>query len=541
MPENQPAPVPRVAASSGLRIVLFGMPAAGKSSLLGALAQAAQSQSHILGAQLDDAGGGLAELQQRVYQNRAQETLEEIVPYQVTITPGTAKEPTGPPYAVTFYDCDGRIAQEYMTRKRSLDQAGKDDELAKAIQQTDALILVADVSAGSAQLAKDFALFAQFLRLFQEHRGRRSEVAGLPVHLVLTKCDLLAMPSDTGQQWLQRIKEHMADIRRRFEEFLAEQAEREHRPFGRIDLHVAATAVKRPALADRAAKPQEPLGVAELFRQCLESARKYAGHRQAAEGRLQRTVLGVAVLVGVLGILAAVFFLLRPDSKLAALENNIRAILPASAVTAAKRLEGNLEDKQRALAGIQAAPDFSRLSAKLRDEVKLAAQEIAAYQQLERAYSKSNFPVKHITREDDLAALEKALDELKSPPEFAESWTDLDLVKQIGEVRREAQVLRKAVDDEETWFKEQLKLGEMLRKQGGRVIAGEASEMERARWISDVKDYLERRPRFKAGDRLPGAPAVPADNAYKFVRVDQARQNWEAFKLKIEALRKQVS
>ncbi len=48
-----------------LSIVLFGMPAAGKSSLLGALAQAAQAQEHLLNGRLTDVSHGLDELRRR--------------------------------------------------------------------------------------------------------------------------------------------------------------------------------------------------------------------------------------------------------------------------------------------------------------------------------------------------------------------------------------------------------------------------------------------------------------------------------------------
>ena len=43
-------------------------------------------------------------------------------------------------------------------------------------------------------------------------------------------------------------------------------------PFGQIDLHLWATAVKRPALAGSPPRPREPFGVAELFRLCREEA-----------------------------------------------------------------------------------------------------------------------------------------------------------------------------------------------------------------------------------------------------------------------------
>src|SRR3954447_23382230 len=76
-----------------VRVVLFGMPDAGKSSLLGALAQAAQSQERTLGGRLIDPTSGLAELQPRVYDDRPRETTEEIVPYPVAFDPVTGAKP----------------------------------------------------------------------------------------------------------------------------------------------------------------------------------------------------------------------------------------------------------------------------------------------------------------------------------------------------------------------------------------------------------------------------------------------------------------
>ena len=81
--QTQPAPVKAI----GLRIVLFGMPAAGKSSLLGALAQAAEIQQHILHGRITDSTHGLEELQHRLYAERPQRTADEIVEYPIRFEP----------------------------------------------------------------------------------------------------------------------------------------------------------------------------------------------------------------------------------------------------------------------------------------------------------------------------------------------------------------------------------------------------------------------------------------------------------------------
>src|SRR6516165_12527157 len=88
MAESSTASRARLTASrSAQRLVLFGMPAAGKSSLLGALAQAAQTQEHLLNGHLTDLSKGLAELKRRLYEDQPQETLEEVVPYPISFEP----------------------------------------------------------------------------------------------------------------------------------------------------------------------------------------------------------------------------------------------------------------------------------------------------------------------------------------------------------------------------------------------------------------------------------------------------------------------
>src|SRR5947209_1241634 len=102
------------ATGSPLRVVLFGMPDAGKSSLLGALAQAAQTQEHVLNGRLIDKSQRLLELQRRLYEDRPRETLEEVAPYDVTLEPFDGK---GGAVQATLIDCDGRVANELLAQQ----------------------------------------------------------------------------------------------------------------------------------------------------------------------------------------------------------------------------------------------------------------------------------------------------------------------------------------------------------------------------------------------------------------------------------------
>src|SRR6516225_788774 len=94
MTEASTSTPPATGRPDDLSIVLFGMPAAGKSSLLGALAQAAQAQEHLLNGRLTDVSHGLDELRRRVYDESPRCTAEEVVPYPVDFEPFTKADST---------------------------------------------------------------------------------------------------------------------------------------------------------------------------------------------------------------------------------------------------------------------------------------------------------------------------------------------------------------------------------------------------------------------------------------------------------------
>ena len=128
MPENVPA-------VDGPRILLIGVEGAGKSSLLGALAQAAQTQRQLLGSELVDVTGALAELQKRTYDKQV-ETQEEVAPYHVSLQ-GEAAVPA------TLLDCNGHMAREYLEGKRSMDDRAL---LSEAIAEADAFLKRKDLA-----------------------------------------------------------------------------------------------------------------------------------------------------------------------------------------------------------------------------------------------------------------------------------------------------------------------------------------------------------------------------------------------------------
>src|SRR5262249_29702138 len=158
--------------------------------------------------------------------------------------------------SATLVDCAGGLGQEYLGGQRSLDDRG---DLASALAAAGAVVVVASPGSDQAQLEQTFSQSADLLKRFDSPRGHGYEVAGLPVYLVLAKCDLLARKDDTQSAWIQRVEEGKRKIGKRFQDFLARTSAL---PFGSVDLHLWATAIRRPALADRPARPQDPYGVA---------------------------------------------------------------------------------------------------------------------------------------------------------------------------------------------------------------------------------------------------------------------------------------
>lgn len=528
------------------RIVLFGLPDAGKSSLLGALAQAGQTQEHVLNGHLSDLSRGLAELQQRVYEDRPRETLEEVVPYPVSFEPFAGDEPgqAAEKLQAVLVDCDGRVANDLLARRRSLD--GQDGGLAQAITQADTLVLVVDASATEEQVEADFREFGRFLRYFEQSRGRRSEVGGLPVFLVLTKCDLLARPEDTPGQWHERIEQRKAQVEKRFRDFL-ERETRAGAPFGSVKLELWTTAVKRPLLAGVAPRPREPYQVAELFRRCFDAARAFRQRRLRSSRRLRWTLASVTALVAAMIALSAALL-------------SQREVGPVELVNAVARFrsrhdgqrpsdqyrQDRLAEKLADLQELEQHPDFARLEAEDREYVVGWRQRLQAYQAF-AARLKQIRPPAEARKEADLSEIQTRLDAVAVPAEYHSAWERTEAVQLQQKWLADLRAIQLAIPEVRDWYQNLRKRGEELRlfvdpsAADGRVPWND--------WPGRVDKLLAeaRMPRFPPEEKLPGAGSLPGwpeatyATVYRFEPVIQARNDWEDLRQRLQTLRERVS
>lgn len=526
---------------NGLRLLLFGPPGSGKSALLGALVQAAESQALVLHGKLADDTGRLTALRDRTYAEALPATTDEVVAYPVHFAP-----PSSRPLAVTLLDCDGRLAAAYLAGKRPLDP--HDSGLARAMLEADTVILTLDASA-TAEAETQLATLRRFLTLMQNVRGRRTDVADLPVYLVLTKCDRLSTPDDTFSKWLQRMEESKRRLGTRFAEFLA------NRPagpaFGTIDLHLWATAVRRPPLADRPAPTAEPYGVAELFRQCLASAAAFDQREVQAGRRLEFAVGGLGLLVVLMVLVATMFALTQPDTELVRLEEEVQAVLPEPDASAPRRLRGDLPQRLKQLEDIERNAAYDRLPQKTRSAVEESAAEFASYVKTRQRFHAEVKPPFQAKNEAEFDRYEKQAKDFHLPAAYAEAWANTSLAEQLATVRREYASVRAALHQELDWIGKQILEGKRLNEEGNtlppELAALEPTKRKEGRqkaeaWFAAYLKYSNRPFAHFPGDQpIRGTVSFTYGDLRKFHAIRDARQEWDRTRSKLDETYQYVS
>lgn len=510
MPDPSPPNAPAAPPADPLRIVLFGLPGAGKSSLLGALAQAAQAQEHLLNGRLTDLSHGLAELRQRLYDEQARRTAEEVVPYPVDFEPfRPADKGSAEHLGAVVIDCDGRVANDLLVRRQDIPEDSPEGTLAHEVIEADTLVLVIDASAPPEQVDADFAEFDRFLRQMENSRGRRAEVGGLPVFLVLTKCDLLAQPGDTAGAWMERIEQRKREVDERFHAYLARRrSEPGPMPFGKVHLHLWATAVKRPALAGTPARAREPYGVAELFRQCIDQAAAFRASRRQAQRRLLWTVGGsVGVVAAMAGL--ALGLVLKSDRVPSPLEGKVEMIRFDDRATPAERLQksaASLRQRLGYLAEIRRDPGFADLPEDQRQLVIERMAELESY--LAYLTRLQEAPRPGAARsEKALEALDTRLREgdLKLP---LADWSATEAGRLHEDRLSQVKGLLKAADTAHDWYRDTGREATRLWTFADRPEGPDGAGVNWRTWSAEVDKLLAAagKPPFEPTEELPGVP-----------------------------------
>ena len=417
-----------IVTQAAQRIVVLGMPDAGKSSLLGALARVGVSQTLALGGELREAGG-LASLSHQLYEEHPRETQDEVVAYPVRVIgngPGQTNR------EAVVIDCDGRVANALLSADKPVNQTAHGQQLASEILRADSLVFVVDAGVPDDLRDKDFREYARFLKRFSDLRAGDQGVGGLPVFLAMSKVDKLAHPQMNAGEWQRAIEDRCHEAARRFREVLDEDPTGPdgYWKFGSLDFHVSPCAVRRPRLADMPAQTREPYGVAELFHEVFADAADFR-HRTEKSGNLLSWILaGIGGLLGTLAVSGSLLLLnpvgdSTPMNGLAARVERLQVSDGPGAV--ARLASGTLEKRLKLYQEIQNDPEFDRLSETQKNYIRLRREEAVAHLRFQEELAAVP-PISKCRSLAELAEIEKRLTNTSAPAVYASEWAGTDAV-----------------------------------------------------------------------------------------------------------------
>ena len=506
---------PPESPSDALRLVLFGLSGSGKSALLGALGQVSQARDNLLGGKIEDRLGTLAGA-------GGDHPKGEVTAHPIHYIPGKAAGSTRDIEAV-LVDSAGSAASSLLTRQKGLDDDSPEGSLAYEVGDADALILVLDASTPTNQVEGQFAEFARFLETVQKARGARAEVAGMPVFLVLNKCDKLAERGDTLSSWMERVEQRKRDLAERFKSFVGDREDDEppaHPPemeasqqeqvevmqtyngtFGRIELHVWATAVRKPDFGGKGGS-HEPYGVAELFRQALAEGGEYQERCARAQRRLWFVSAVAVALVAVMLAVTVGLFALHRNTQVTMLESRVRDFEFVNALGSRPGLRASVEQlrvKKSRLEEIEANRYYPQLEPEVRERVESTHKEFGDYIAFFETLEARRSP----TSEQAESALEESLKQLRADrAALPEKWKETAVAPMLEERLRAGEALQKAVGVARNWYLDS-------QEEADRLLRADGPGLDWTKWAEQVEKLLgaSYRPRSAPTSRSPARPA----------------------------------
>lgn len=446
-------PIPATAP----RVLLFGHRGSGKSSLLGALLRASDTQPDTLEAEIVDPQHSLDAIRDSIYSGSAFQPLRtEVIRHVIEVHPlADEGEPPPPPYQVVLLDCDGSAAGSLLKHPDSIYLKAAEGSVAQAVVESDAMVLAVSAGEGDEELHRNFEDFQLFLERVHGRKARAYEVGGFPIFLVLTQCDKLADARDTTTSWDKQVADELEYVLAKFADFLEDAQSNEsddslYLPFGSVDLHGFAVAVRRPRLKEAPKPPDEPVGVAELFRECLAAAKEHRQRVAHSDLRLWWTVRSVlsAVLFMLFGVGVMVAY--QPAPADTGLFDRVRDYERKEPSIADRLSAKQINRNEEILRGFRSDGGFERLPGELKQFVVSRLEEIEAY----RAYRKTlldpgvMIPADARTLEE-LNRIETRLNgDLAPPPQWAGTEAAAIRDKWLADV----DLIRRAEDGWTNWY-----------------------------------------------------------------------------------------
>jgi len=508
--------------SDSPRILLFGHPGSGKSSLLGALQRAGDTQGETLGYEVLDPTGRLPRIRDHLYDGSSFErTNTELVSHELRLKPWRVGErPAG---SVQILDCDGNAANALLKHPDPITERAVHGLVASAVVQADLIALVVNAAAADEDLDDAFDEFVMFLERVHGRKAFEREVGGFPIELILTQCDLLFEPGDTRERWLEETDQRLNRVLKRFAEFIREhrcEGEGGYFPFGGIRLNGHAVAVREPG-------GSEPFRVAECFRDLFARAREQRARVWQSQRHLRRMLWTVAAAVWLLFAGAVAVSLYQPQPADPGLADRVRAYWDREP-PAAERLAGrNLARNRRHLAEFQSDPGYFALPDDLRGFVGGRLNEADEYQAYLAKLDATPAPAEARSLEE-LARIESSLNgELNLPAHY--TWGETEAAKRRDRWLADIPPIRAAEAAAQEWYRGLV--NQALALTHTRSFEGEWRDR-----VAALEAAGARMP-FDGSATLPGAADVTYRTALEFDRVYQAARDWDFNRTRLLQLR----
>lgn len=505
-----------------VRVVFFGPPRSGKSKLLDAVVAVTRTQADdtvpLVHAE-PAAGPG------------------EVIRRRVSVDLPGPRAVSGD---IEFIDCDGRAAQELLADANRLRNVQARTELTTSVRSTDALVVVVDTTSPPEQVDEVFSQLHTFLKVLRDQRAADREVGGLPVFLVVGKCDELAHRGEGFADWQTRVREEMKRLEGRFREWF-EDSNGPFLAFGSTELSVTATATSWPDVLGGIPDTTGGFGVDELHVDLIRAARDH--HDRSAKSRTRLTwTAGIAV--GLLSIMLLSLIILSASREPAAVDalaarvKRMRQLLgPPEMKLADERFERN----KRELKAAREAPVFDLLPGDLQQYVEGELRQFAEYEAYRRRFDPPQFSPADVRTAGERTELEIALDtRLAPPPEFVEEWERTEAVQLREKWRGDLKRLADAERQVHEWYTRQLaRLSEL------QLATVPSERWSPAGWRAAVGEAVSRQPPYPPEQPLEGSPAVPMPRgepitwaaAYKFERSAVAAEEWRQAAIKLSDVR----
>ncbi len=522
-------PTPGSAEARALRIVFFGAPRSGKTSLLEAFERICSAEAETAPVPLRLAGGAGVVLQKR---------LVDLPDFDAIAG------------AVLLFDCDGEASRALLNQPEELARNRARSELADAIRNAEALVLVVEARSTEADIETHFLAFQDFLSSLRTGRTFDREVGGWPIFLTLTKCDKLHEPGMPADEWLNRVDREMERLESRFLEQFDDAVETPANPlgFGGLRLTTEATAT---ALPEELRLPAYNLGdgthnLDAFVPDVLRAAADYRARARAARRRLKWTAAGVVALFAIMLALMLALFAVGERSPLEKLTQRAAALEAQREPAASYLAEKAIVRRRLELEQIQRDREFDRLPPHSQRFIEARLREIDAYTAYKSEFAAPQFAPADVRTTGMFQRLQTDLETgLAPPPEFAQAWGDTEAVRLRQKWRDDLRLLGESEDRVQAWYR--------------RLIA-EATDLivrsERPEWRAQIArlqrdaaepDFLPRGVSLSAGASIPvpGSTRLPIPrgepltfgDVVRYERADFARRDWEQAERRLLDLR----